>query len=659
MSNTLKFWLIAALVGLAVITSISWLYRHYLLQSIQQGQYQTAVAISQVLSRQTALQTATANTPLASRYRTQLQNQLQALATKVKVLNADGTTLFSTLSSSLERPPPARTLIKNAQSGQGSSLLLWLASVDGTQQPIVVSAVPINAKANSKASALLVAYADVSEQITKLENQQWQLTALLVAGLLPLFLYQFWILRRSHTSIQEEKNTLLEQNRSTKHKADRDTLTNLPNRSLLLERINQALIQAKPKQSTFVLMFLDLDGFKAVNDTLGHQTGDQLLRIISKRLTECVREGDTVARLGGDEFVVLLPLFDSRYRELEADVAKRILTTIAAPMNLRGQQITLGCSIGISTYPHHGSSVEVLLKNADEAMYRAKNDGRNNFKFFAPKPGNKPSETTGLQEDLRRAIDNQEFRLHFQPRANIKDGSIAGATASIHWQHSSFGLVEADKFFPKDSKGGVTPIGDWLLKAVCNELHQWQQRGIKSAPITINIDKNLFHLGRLEQDISKIFSHTKVDPSMLELNFGDSLEGMDDESIQKLVTALHSLGISIALEGSSLSPSLLQQLPVQRLNIAPLILEKITSSTADVAITRAIICMAKSISAASSAEQVTSKQQLALLRKMGCDQLQGDYYRPPLTKEDLMKLIRSEASAQAPAPENEIPKVSV
>ncbi len=644
MANTLRFCLFTVVLGLAVSIGISWLYRLNALQALQNSQEQTVLTIGQVLSQQIGPLLPGAMATTAEREATvdRLQQQFQGLGLGLEILDLTGRPMVSTTQPSLRPYRPTPESLALARSGVTASLILQSLQQDDRPMPVILSLAPIKTTERADTAAVLLSFNDISERLAAIERNQWQLTALILAAFLPVFIYFLTNLRRSHSAVIAEKNSREQENRNSRRKTGHDPLTGLPNRSLLQERMQMSLAQAKRHNSTFVIMFLDLDGFKAINDTLGHQVGDLLLQAISKRLVECVREGDTVARLGGDEFVVLLPLFDNRYQEQEADVASRILKNLSRPISLKNQQLQVGCSIGISHYPRDASSVETLLKNADEAMYRAKADGRNTFKFYASKPGLTASQPSGLREDLKRALQQQEFQVMYQPRINLKRGRIAGATASLHWQHSNFGLVTAARFFPSDGKAAVATIGEWLLKSACQQCRNWQRQGLDTGPVTIDVDCNLFRLQTLDQTVSKALASSGLEPSLLALNLGAHLLSLDPENIRSLLDRLRQLGVRLAIDGSCYSPSLVSQLPLNCINISADHIAGITSSDTDVGIAKALIVLAGSQSAETCANGVESKAQLLLLRKLGCDQVQGDNFRPPLIAADFARQVSAQ-----------------
>lgn len=426
-----------------------------------------------------------------------------------------------------------------------------------------------------------------------------------------------------------------------RHLAHYDALTNLPNRTLFNDRLGQALINAQRDNGKAAVMFLDLDRFKNINDTLGHGIGDLLLQEVAVRLTGCVRQGDTVSRLGGDEFVVLLPeLNDEKDARL---VAQKLLNAAVFPMVLEGHELHISASIGISYYPMDGANAEALMKNADVAMYRAKEEGRNNFQFYHASMNARSFERLAMETSMRYALNRGEFDLYYQPRFSLPEGRIIGAEALIRWNHPDLGLVSPGLFIPlAEETGLILPIGEWVLKQVAAQGKAWQQAGFPPLSLAVNVSARQFRRVDFVGEVLQILRNSGFDPHHLELELTEStLMTHAEENIETL-KKLNALGIRIAIDdfGTGYSSlSYLKRLPVDILKIDRSFVSEVPDSRDGVAIVEAIIAMAHSLGLHIIAEGVETAEQLEFLQMRKCNEIQGYYFSHPLPAEQFEQLL--------------------
>jgi len=426
-----------------------------------------------------------------------------------------------------------------------------------------------------------------------------------------------------------------------RHLAHYDALTNLPNRTLFNDRLGQALINAQRDNGKAAVMFLDLDRFKNINDTLGHGIGDLLLQEVAVRLTGCVRQGDTVSRLGGDEFVVLLPeLNDEKDARL---VAQKLLNAAAFPMVLGGHELHISASIGISYYPMDGANSEALMKNADVAMYRAKEEGRNNFQFYHASMNARSFERLAMETSMRYALNRGEFELYYQPRFSLPEGRIVGAEALIRWNHPDLGLVSPGLFIPlAEETGLILPIGEWVLKQVAAQGMSWQQAGFPRLSLAVNVSARQFRRVDFAGEVLQILRNSGFDPHHLELELTEStLMTHAEENIETL-KKLNALGIRIAIDdfGTGYSSlSYLKRLPVDILKIDRSFVSEVPDNRDGVAIVEAIIAMAHSLGLHIIAEGVETTEQLEFLQMRKCNEIQGYYFSHPLPVEQFEQLL--------------------
>lgn len=427
------------------------------------------------------------------------------------------------------------------------------------------------------------------------------------------------------------------------HSSQYDSLTDLPNRMLLNDRINQAIALAERHQHKVGLLFLDLDGFKHINDSLGHRAGDKLLQSVARVLVNCLRLADTVSRQGGDEFVVLL--LEVQKSEDIGVAAIRILRAVAKPHSIDKHDLHITASIGVSIYPDDGLDAETLIKNADTAMYQAKENGRQNYRFFKSDMNVRAVERQSLEESLRTALERQEFALHYQPKINLKTGEITGAEALIRWTHPSRGYVSPAQFIPiAEECGLILSIGNWVLRQACMQAQEWVRAGLPMVTMAVNISAMEFrHEGFLES-IFAILEDTGMDPRFLELELTEGVLMKHVESTASIFQALREKGVQLAVDdfGTGYSSlSYLRKLRMDALKIDQSFIRQITVSPDETTIVTAVISMARSLKLRVVAEGVETRAQLAFLQAHDCDEAQGYYFSSPVPPQRFAELLES------------------
>ena len=420
-----------------------------------------------------------------------------------------------------------------------------------------------------------------------------------------------------------------------------DSLTQLPNRALFQDRLHASLQLAARHASWVVLMFLDLDRFKPINDSLGHAAGDRMLREVAVRLESCVAEGDTVARMGGDEFTLLLQPAGDRDEALSRamHVAERILTRLAEPFVLSGREFFVTASIGIALSPQDGEGTSQLMKNADTAMYHAKERGKNNFQFYQAEMNASALERLELESDLRHAIEERQFVLHYQPQYLADGITLTGVEVLLRWWHPARGLVPPGDFIPAlEELGLVVEVGDWVLDEACRQIAAWQAAGLRVPRVSVNLSARQFSDGRLGQRIAAILQARGIEPSCLELELTESILMRDIGEAMAMLESLKRLGVSIAIDdfGTGYSSlNYLKQLPIDVLKIDRCFVDGLPQGEQDGQITRAIIAMSHSLNLSVIAEGVETPEQLMFLREHGCDEVQGFFLGRPLPASEL------------------------
>ena len=439
-----------------------------------------------------------------------------------------------------------------------------------------------------------------------------------------------------------------EREERVRHLAHHDALTDLPNRVLLNDRIAQAVSLAERNRTRVAVMFLDLDRFKTVNDSLGHGVGDKLLQEVSRRLKLCIRASDTVSRLGGDEFVILMP--DMADPADIAVAAQKVLDAVARPYNIDGHELVSTPSVGIAVYPGDGADVDTLLRNADAAMYHAKEHGRNNYQFFTQDMNARALERLSLERSLRRALERDELRLHYQPQYDIASGRMVGMEALIRWQHPEHGLVLPGRFMQfAEESGLILPIGEWVLQEACRQNRAWQDAGLPRLRVSVNISALQFRQADFVDTVERALAVSKLDPRALELEVTESVIMQEAERVTESLRRLKDMQLELAIDdfGTGYSSlSYLKRFPIDRLKIDKSFVQDVTADTDDAAIIVAIIALTRNLGLRTIAEGVETSEQLEFLRQQGCHEAQGFLLGKPLPPADCGTLLAREGESR-------------
>ncbi|MGV8981230.1 EAL domain-containing protein [Clostridium sp.] len=448
-------------------------------------------------------------------------------------------------------------------------------------------------------------------------------------------------LSKTNKDLENEINTRIHMEEKIKNLAYYDNLTGLPNKRLFNDRLNQCIIDAVQKEKALGVLFLDLDSFKRINDTMGHAKGDELLKMVSKRLTKVLRADDTVCRVGGDEFLIL-------FKNLSQDfylgkLAEKVLDIFKRPFRLDNHDLFVTTSIGGAIYPVDGEEVETLIKNADIAMYKAKEAGKNKFQLCTPIIKSSLVEEMKLTNSLYHALENNELELYYQPQVNIISGEIIGLEALIRWHNTKLGMVNPGDFiYIAEKTGLILPIGEWVMRSACSQNKVWQDAGILNVPIAVNLSVNQFENANIVHEITRILKETNINPKDLELEITENIVMKEPEYIIESLKQIKQLGVKIAIDdfGTEYSSlNYIKQLPIDKIKIDMSFVQGININHKDEAIIKVIIVLAKNLGLKVIAEGVETKEQLDFLREQMCDEIQGYYYYKPMPASKIEELI--------------------
>ena len=448
-------------------------------------------------------------------------------------------------------------------------------------------------------------------------------------------------LKKAIEKLQDEVLEHEKTQEQIKYIAYHDTLTGLPNRNLLNELLVHSITLAERNNKCMAVLFLDIDGFKMINDSKGHGMGDQILQEVAERLLKTLRKSDVIARHGGDEFIVIIEELDN-CSGVEL-IANKIINCFQEPFHLENQDYFLTTSVGVAVYPADGQTPDMLIKNADIAMYKAKENGKNQYLFCTPVMKDVANETMELRTNLYRAIEKNELELYYQPQLSCHNNQIMGVEALIRWRHPVMGLISPAKFIPIAEKTGlILPIGEWVLRTACQQNKKWQEQGLPKIRMGVNLSLRQFHNNDLLNLVESVLKETKLAPQYLELEITETIAMKEKSYIINTLNAFRQIGVSIAIDdfGTEYSSlSYLKHLPVDRLKVAMQFIRGIGIDHKDEALAKGIIVLAKSIGMNVIAEGVETKEQLEFLKNHNCDEIQGYYFFKPLIEAEMTKLL--------------------
>ncbi len=658
-----RYFSIASLVAIiVVVTALSMYYRDRTTDTMMAHQTRSNAALAQafvnsVWSKYAAFVTSASDIPAAELHgrseitalRSDILAQMQDLdVVKVKIYNLDGLTVFSTDATQIGADKSDNTGFQQARGGEIASSITFRNEFYAFERVIVdrnlvTSYIPVRT-ADGTVEAVFELYSDVTDLLEELNRTQVQVIIVvsIVLGLLYAFLYL--IVKRADSIISTREEERRENEEQVRYQAYHDPLTGLPNRVSFNERLNETLARAKRSKALAGLLYFDLDRFKNVNDSLGHDAGDQLLRVAAKRIHGVARESDMVFRMGGDEFTVILE--NLTHAEDAARVAQRLTDVIAEPVQLLTHTTTVTASIGIAVFPTDATDADGLVKAADAAMYRAKQAGRNVYATYTADLNLHAVERFTLEAELQQALKNDEFVLYYQPKVSLPDGHIIGMEALLRWKNPRLGLLAPNKFLSilEDTRL-IVPVGEWVIRTACQQNKLWQDSGLIHTRISVNVSASQFRDRSLVNTVRDSLKETGLAPQFLELELTEGLLIDDAHGAIAVMNDLKELGIFISIDdfGSGYSSlNYLSRFPVDILKIDRTFINNLMTDHKDAEITHAIASLAHALKLGLIAEGVETEDQLEFLRSHGCDEAQGFLFSQPVPADEFGRMLTAE-----------------
>ena len=565
---------------------------------------------------------------------------------KVKIYNADGLTVFSTDARQVGEDKSGNPGFLDARAGRVGSLITFRARFDAfegeiSNRNLIGTYVPARSSPNAAPEAVFEVYSDVTELIASQRRALWQIVAAVLTALSALYLFLYGVVRKADRLIAAQDLERERREAQVRHQAYHDALTGLPNRAYFGERLVEALAQSDRRRRRGALLFIDLDRFKIVNDSLGHAAGDELLRAVAERIGGCLRTGDLLFRMGGDEFTVILG--EIAAPEDAAQVARRIASAVARPLTVHGHELHAGASTGIAVFPDDGDTVEALLKNADAAMYSAKEAGRGTHSFYRLEMNRRALDRLGLETAVQRGYRDGEFTLYYQPRLASGSREVVALEALLRWASPTRGLVAPGEFIGVLEDSGMMPmVGEWVLRSACAQLMRWSAEGRPPLRVSVNVSPVQFRGEAFVAIVERVLRDTGAPPALLELELTESMLIDDVAKAAETIAELKSLGVSIAVDdfGTGFSSlAYLRHFSVDYLKIDRSIVCGIDTGPRDRLLAKGITELARALDIAVVAEGVETATQAEFLEGIACAELQGFLFARPVPPEQLGRFL--------------------
>jgi diguanylate cyclase (GGDEF)-like protein len=571
---------------------------------------------------------------------------------KIKVYNLDGLTVFSTDEQQIGENKSSNPGFQSAKAGSVASNITFREKFDAfegvlSKRNLIASYVPVRAAPEAPIEGVFEVYSDVTELLHTQTRAQWQVAGIVLALLATLYLFLFLVVRKADRIMAGQELERAAKEDLVRHQAYHDALTGLPNRAYFAERLGETITFASRHHHTCALMFVDLDRFKIVNDSLGHVAGDALLKVVSERIQACLRESDLLFRMGGDEFTIILPQI--AMPEDAAFVARRIQQAVATPVSVHEHELAVGATIGIAVYPGDGDSAEALLKNADAAMYSAKENGRGGHAFYRAAMNQRASQRLALELALKKGFHDGEFTLYYQPRLDAALRRVVAVEALLRWVSPSRGVVPPGEFIGVlEDTGMMTIVGEWVLRSACMQICRWRAEGMAPLRVSVNVSPVQFQNNAFVPMVRRVLRDTGAPPGLVEIELTESLLIANVDQARTTISELKALGLRISIDdfGTGYSSlSYLRHFAVDYLKIDRSFVTDIADSPRDRAVVVAIIELAKALDITVVAEGVETEAQATFFSDAHCNELQGFLFCRPLPVEALGRYLAAAAQA--------------
>jgi diguanylate cyclase (GGDEF)-like protein len=575
----------------------------------------------------------------------------------LKIYLPDGRTLFSTDAAQIGTSNGSDAGFLSARKGMPLSRIT-LHEKSGAfggklaGRDVLSSFIPLRSSAAAPVEGVIQVYTDVTDLQASDEREELLVTLSVVAVLAGLYVILFFIARHADRIIRDQYLQQRRVEQSLRHLTTHDALTNLPNRVLLLDRIKQSLTSAERHSNLLAVASIDLDNFQSINNSLGHQVGDKVLQTVAQRLSECMREGDTIARIGGDEFVVSLPGIHSNVNLFQ--IAKKMLSALTVPIESDGRELHLTASIGIALYPEHGRDAETLVRKADMALHSAKRLGRNRHQMFVEHMDEQVQQQVQLEDEMWRALKNNEFVLYYQPVIDLNSGATIGAEALLRWPNEHGEWLTPSEFIPLTEKCGlIVPLSEWVFSEACAQLQTWREKGLGLDDFTmsVNLSSRHFETAGLTAMIAGVVEQAEIDPKRLHLEITESMLMGKNESILSNFEGLKRIGIKFSLDdfGTGYSSlGYLRHFPIDLLKIDRTFIHDLPENADNAAIVATIIALANSLGLSVVAKGVETGAQASFLKEQGCHYAQGFLFSRPLPPDEFLALLLERRGVGAP-----------
>jgi len=658
-----RVYSIASFLGIALVAvALSLFYRMVAVRSLNEHETLTNVALAQALSntlwpryaefiaRAHAIppRELAAQPEIVSLQREMLEKIRGLRVVKVKIYDPSGLTVYSTDPKQIGEHTAGKSGFQKARAGETVSDLGFRDRFSTTERVIekrnlLSSYIPVRLAPVAPVEGVFEIYSDVTPLVADIDRTEFTVMGGVTTMLLLLYLFLFHIVRRADRIIRHHENEERKAQQEQIHYiAYHDPLTGLPNRALFKDRLQHAVNLAARERKPLGMMFIDIDRFKVINDSLGHESGDKVLIETAKRLRACLRASDTACRIGGDEFTLILENLASA--DEAALAAGRLIQKFSEPMKINGREIIVTLSIGIAIFPDATKEPRRLLKDADAAMHEAKESGRNRFVFYTQELDARAQESLEFEIGLRQALQNQEFVIHYQPRVNVQSGTVTGVEALLRWQHPERGLITPDHFIPLlEDTGMIIPAGEWVMQQACRQARRWHDAGHPSLRISVNLSMKQFRAGSLLASVRHALEGSGLSPRSLELELTETVLVDDAERALDLMRELKKIGVSLSIDdfGTGYSSlSYLRHFPIDLLKIDGSFIRDVARNRGDIAITTAIAAMARSLHLGILAEGVETREQVQFLRSIGCHDMQGHLFSEAVAAERFGTIVR-------------------